>query len=171
MDIEQKNIDNHGSRFDYIDLCKVLAMFLVTWAHCAQQISGRSFPNMLLTKDVFISINMPIFMIASGFVVNLDKMKRGTVRDYLISKFCRLILPMTTWYLILSVTIFPRHIGYWDAYWYLSALFVCLVIIKLLLCIFSTPQKIMIVSTLILTIIPLSKSFIILSNIVTKLSA
>lgn len=50
-------------RLVHIDFCKFFAMFLVTMAHCSQQISGEQFPNLLLSKDSFISINMAIFMI------------------------------------------------------------------------------------------------------------
>ena len=39
-------------------------------------------------------------MTASGFVMNVDKMKNSSVADYLCSKTIRLLLPMTTWFLI-----------------------------------------------------------------------
>ena len=29
----------------YIDLCKVFAIYLVTFVHCAQQISGEKLPS------------------------------------------------------------------------------------------------------------------------------
>ena len=87
-------------RLVHIDFCKVFAMFLVTMAHCAQQLSGETFPPLLVSKDAFISFNMAVFMTASGFVMNVDKMKNSSVADYLCSKTIRLLLPMTTWFLI-----------------------------------------------------------------------
>lgn len=86
-------------RLVHIDFCKVFAMFLVTMAHCAQQLSGETFP-LLVSKDAFISFNMAVFMTASGFVMNVDKMKNSSVADYLCSKTIRLLLPMTAWFLI-----------------------------------------------------------------------
>lgn len=41
-----------------MDLCKIMAIYMVTFAHCAQQLSGETFPNLLISKDSFISINM-----------------------------------------------------------------------------------------------------------------
>lgn len=127
---------------------------MVTWAHCAQQISGNMFPDMLLTKDMFISINMPIFMVASGFVINIDKMRNATIKEYIFSRFLRLIVPMTTWYIAFSAAIYPRHVGYWDAYWYLSALFVCLVLIKLLSYVISSNLLLCLSSIVILSLLP-----------------
>ena len=73
-------------RLEYLDFCKVLAIFLVTMAHCAQQLSGSKFPDLMLTKDSFISVNMAVFMLASGFVMNIDKMRKTSTKDFLISK-------------------------------------------------------------------------------------
>lgn len=72
-------------RKDYIDICKVVAMFMVTWAHCAQQISGMMFPKLLVSKDSFISVNMAIFMIASGLVMNLPKMRSTPFWEFFYS--------------------------------------------------------------------------------------
>ena len=96
-------------RLVFIDTCKVLAMFMVTWAHCAQQISGNIFPQLLLSKDVFISINMPIFMLASGFVMNIQKIRDTSFKVFLISKSCRLLLPMTICFFCCLSLFTPRH--------------------------------------------------------------
>ena len=78
-----------NKRLNYIDFAKVFAMFIVTIGHCAQSISGCTFPNLIITKDLFISIHMPIFMIASGFVLNLDKIRAEKTSNFIISKFKR----------------------------------------------------------------------------------
>jgi len=145
-----------NGRLEYLDFCKVLAIFLVTVAHCAQQISGNHFPVLMISKDSFISINMAVFMIASGYVINFDKMRKMTTREYLISKAIRLLLPMISWYLILSLTMlrFPSFTFFWSIYWYLGAFFICLSTIKLLLNLTSNVWVICIASILVLTCIP-----------------
>lgn len=141
-------------RFEYIDFCKVFAMFLVTWAHCAQQLNGNLFPVLLLSKDSFISFNMAVFMVASGFVMNIPKMKDTPFLDFFYSKVIRLLVPMTIWYLILSVVIYPKFLDYWSAYWYLSSLFVCLVTVKILACFLSSCSLLCVSSIVVLTMIP-----------------
>lgn len=121
-------------RLDYIDLSKLLAIYLVTFAHCAQQLCGEKFPNLLVSKDSFISVNMAIFMIASGMVMNIDKMRATPTKDYILQKALRLLLPMTAWYAVMCIVTLstPTLLNYWWLYWYLGAMFVCLSTIKLL---------------------------------------
>ena len=143
-------------RMDYIDFCKVFAMFMVTMAHCAQCLSGEQFPSLLVSKDSFISVNMAIFMIASGFVMNIDKMRSTKIGAYVLSKTFRLLIPMTTWYLICSFI--TKHFSlsqYWSFYWYLSALFLCLLTVKLLAYINSNTNGLFLLSVLFLSLIPL----------------
>ncbi len=148
-------MDNNNQRFAFVDLCKVLAMFLVTWAHCAQQLSGNLFPVLLISKDSFISFNMAIFMIASGYVMNVSKMRETSLSEFMYSKIIRLLVPMVTWLLIWSLIIYPKHLDYWFAYWYLSSLFICLLTIKILTRIFSSDLAICITSIICLSLIPL----------------
>ena len=144
------------NRLDYLDFCKVFAMYLVTTAHCAQCLSGEQFPSLLISKDSFISINMAIFMIASGFVMNTDKMRSISTKDYLISKSIRLLLPMTTWYLVMCIVTreMPTLSVYWLQYWYLGALFVCLSFIKVLISFIPRLSLVCIVSILFLYLVP-----------------
>lgn len=141
-------------REDYIDICKVIAMFFVTWAHCAQQISGMMFPKLLLSKDSFISFNMAMFMIASGLVMNISKMHTTFFVNYFCSKVLRLLLPMTVWYLLLTIAIYPKRLDYWDAFWYLSAMFICLITIKMFAQVITSTCIICFSSILFLSIIP-----------------
>ena len=144
-------------RFEFIDFCKVFAMYLVTVAHCAQQLSGCKFPNFFFSKDSFISVNMAIFMIASGFVMNTEKMKVTRTFDFLLSKAFRLLLPMTIWYLVICVVTWkmPSLPVYWSQYWYLGALFVCLSVIKVLTNIIPRLPLVCLTSILILSLIPM----------------
>lgn len=144
-------------RLDYLDFCKVFAMYLVTIAHCAQQLSGSKFPDLLVSKDSFISINMAIFMIASGFVMNTEKMKTTSTMEYLWSKVIRLLLPMTTWYLVMCIVTkkIPTLPVYWSQYWYLGAMFVCLSTIKLLSNFIRRILLVCLTSIIILSLIPM----------------
>lgn len=144
-------------RLDYLDFCKVLAIFLVTVAHCAQQLSGSKFPDLLLTKDSFISVNMSIFMLASGYVMNIDRMKQISTWAYLKSKARRLLLPMTVWYIVMCVVSLqiPRITVYWSLYWYLGAMFICLSSIKILTNFIPNIYGVCVMSIFILTCIPM----------------
>ena len=109
-----------------MDLCKIVAIYMVTFAHCAQQLSGETFPNLLISKDSFISINMAIFMIISGFFINMDKMRTVRTKDYVMSKAKRLLFPMIGWYAVMCFMLFldPSFTYCWTIYWYLGSLFV-----------------------------------------------
>lgn len=157
MSINPNSSNSQNKRIEYLDFCKVLAIFLVTVAHCAQRISGIHFPELLLSKDSFISINMPIFMIASGFVMNVDKMRKTNTKDYLLSKFIRLIIPMTSWYVVLClVSCQPPQLNlYWEIYWYLGALFVCLTTVKILADYISNNVYVCVISIVLLSFVPL----------------
>ena len=145
-----------SKRLEYLDFCKVLAMFMVTMAHCAQRLSGEQFPSLFVSKDSFISVNMAIFMIASGFVMNIDKMKSITTKDYILSKVCRLLVPMTVWFLVICIVskqLILSH--YWSYYWYLSAMFLCLSFVKLLTNMISNLYGVCLMSVIVLSLIPL----------------
>ncbi len=145
------------TRLDYIDICKVVAIYIVTFTHCAQQLSGEKFPNLLISKDSFISINMAIFMIASGFVINIEKMKATSTKDYILSKAYRLLLPMTSWFVVMCIVTFSCHTfaTYWSLYWYLGSLFFCLSIIKILLNYISNILLVCILSILLTSFVPM----------------
>lgn len=144
-------------RLEYLDVSKVIAIFLVTFAHCAQVVCGEKFPNLLVSKDSFISINMAIFMIASGFVMNIDKMKATPTKDYILQKALRLLVPMTVWYAVMCLVTFskPSFPTYWSLYWYLGAMFVCLSLVKVLTNFISSTVLVCILSILILSLLPM----------------
>ena len=144
-------------RLEYLDYCKVLAIFLVTVAHCAQQISGSKFPEMVFSKDSFISVNMAVFMIASGFVMNIDKMRNTSIKEFFLSKAIRLLFPMTAWYIVMCMVTSqrPRFTIYWSLYWYLGAMFVCLLTIKILADYISNTLLVCFLSIIVLSCIPM----------------
>jgi hypothetical protein len=143
-------------RLEYMDLCKIMAIYMVTFAHCAQQLSGETFPNLLISKDSFISINMAIFMIISGFFINMDKMRTVRTKDYVVSKAKRLLFPMIGWYAVMCFVLFlePSFTYCWTIYWYLGSLFVCSSLIKLLTHVTSNTKAVCLMSVLLLMLAP-----------------
>lgn len=119
------------SRLVYADLCKVVAIILVTLGHCAQAISGINFPQFLGGQGVLIPIHMPLFMMVSGFFINPDKIKTTPFLTYLSDRALRLLIPSVVWYIIYCLCTgqgFSFHLCA-VFYWFLNCLFVCMMVI------------------------------------------
>lgn len=145
-------------RIAYLDFIKILAMFIVTIEHCAQSLSIQMFPEKIIPNDFFIAIHMPLFMIASGFVLNFDKIRATPLKEYIHNKFSRLIIPMFAWiviHCIISMHV-PKIKGLLFIYWYLASLFFSLVTIKLISAFIKNNTTLIIVSLLAVLAIPLS---------------
>lgn len=143
-------------RIEYIDFIKTFAMFIVTIGHCAQSLSGEVFPDRIIPKELFISVHMPLFMIASGFLLNIDKIRGCKLAEYTIDKFKRLIIPLITYYAIWCIVTMssPSKIGFFMIYWYLFALFICLITIKLLTIKIQSNSIVLICATILILAIP-----------------
>ena len=119
-------------RLLYPDICKFLAIFLVTWAHCAQCVSGKIWTNFLGGMQLDIAFNMPMFMLISGWFIDPDKMRKSNIIEFITSKFKRLLIPSFVWYLINSaLSLSKPGFAILTYYWYLNALFICLCVIML----------------------------------------
>ena len=119
-----------NGRLLYPDICKFIAIFVVTWSHCAQRISGMIWTNFLGGLQLDIAFTMPLFMLMSGWFINLVKMRNTSILKYMLSKFKRLIIPSFTWYFVLLLLSFNLlDLSIFTYYWYLNALFVCLCVI------------------------------------------
>lgn len=119
-------------RLIYPDFCKFFAIFLVTCSHCAQQIQGDTWTNFMGGTELDIAVAMPLFMLLSGWFLNLDKMRTQRAKDYVSSKFKHLVVPALVWYVVYCVFTISRPTSVLSSlsfYWYLVALFVCLCII------------------------------------------
>jgi len=118
-------------RLTYPDICKFVAIFIVTWSHCAQCISGVIWTNFWGGTQIDIAFNMPLFMLMNGWFINPTKMRSVNMGRFVADKFSRLIIPAVTWYFICCLLTFnrPRIGGVVSLYWFLTALFVCLCII------------------------------------------
>ena len=120
-------------RLYYPDICKFFAIFLVTWSHCAQIISGETWANFLGGNQIDIAFNMPLFMVMSGWFINLEKNRKMSFRDFFISKFRRLLIPSIVWFILPRFfTVHTIWTSVFSFYWYLNALFACLCLIFLI---------------------------------------
>ena len=147
----------NNKRIAYLDFVKVLAMFIVTIGHCAQALSCQVFPERFIPNDFFVSIHMPLFMIASGFVLNLDKIRNTPIKTYIYNKFSRLIIPLIVWlaiYSILTISV-PSISGAFLIYWYLVALFFSQMIIRLFASCIKNDTLLIIISLLTVLAIPI----------------
>lgn len=115
------------------DICKFIAIIIVTCSHCAQTISGEIWSNFIGGTGIDIAFNMPLFMIMSGWFINLKKIRETNTFKFILSKTYRLIIPTISWYLIYCI-LTDNRICITNAflfYWYLTALFASLAIITI----------------------------------------
>lgn len=144
-------------RLVYPDICKFLAIFIVTWSHCAQRVSGMIWTNFWGGLQLDIAFTMPLFMIMSGWFINPDKMRKVKLQDYVLAKFRRLLTPSFIWYFVLLILSFNfPDLSIFSYYWYLNALFVCLCVIMICAKIFRSNLVCCIVSISIIMLIPYS---------------
>lgn len=117
-------------RITYIDIAKILAMFLVVYTHTAQNIAQDNYMNEIGFTSIQ-SLHMPLFMIMSGYFLNLGKLKNNKIVDYLKKKFLHLVLPTFFWYTLLVLAFNEPHdlrtIA--NSYWFLKSLFISLAFI------------------------------------------
>lgn len=157
-----------NQRLTYPDICKFIAIFMVTWSHSAQCIADKTYTNLWGGTEFDIAFNMPLFMIISGWFINLEKYRHTTIKAFLISKFKRLIVPSIIWFLIYAITsgLVPSIslssllwyiIAMFNYYWYLSGLFVCLSVILLSAKIIKNNTTCILLSTIGVLICPLSE--------------
>lgn len=122
---------NSEGRIVYADFCKLVAIFLVTWGHCSQALSGLSFPPIFGVPGLLIPVHMPLFMMMSGFFINPTKIRNASFGFFIWSKTQRLLVPSIVWYFLFCLVSF--HLPtLWEGinyYWYLNSLFVCYIII------------------------------------------
>lgn len=101
-------------------------MIIVCYDHTIQSIA----PHEALNNNFFIgsiSFHMPLFMLLSGYFLNLEKIRRDKISRFCFSKFKHLMLPALSWYLIQCFLFFkvPGLKESLESYWFLSCLFFC----------------------------------------------
>ena len=70
---------NSDSRLAYPDICKFVAIFIVASSHCAQIVSGKTWNNFIGGSGLDVAFNMPLFMIISGWFINVDKLREANL--------------------------------------------------------------------------------------------
>ena len=141
----------------YPDICKFVAVFLVTWSHCAQRVSGLIWTNFLGGQQLDIAFTMPVFMLMSGWFINPHKMRNTKIRTFILSKFKRLVIPSFVWYFVLLIfSLSKPDFSIFTYYWYLNSLFVCLCVIMICTKIIKSNLICCAVSTLLILLIPYS---------------
>ena len=140
-------------RLLYPDICKFLAIFLVTCSHCAQYVSGETWTNFFFGTHLDIAFNMPLFMLISGWFINLDKMRGRKPFEFIWSKFKRLMIPAFVWWSILFLFQKPQSSPL-SFYWYLTALFACMCIIYVFAKLIKNNTACMVLSTLFVLVCP-----------------
>ena len=157
------------SRIEYIDFIKSIAIFLVVWAHCIQNMGNNEdfWENPI---HIFIcSFHMPIFMIMSGFFYKKNNYEN--VFAIIKKKARQLILPCFTWsiILVLITTIYKLHDGEsiifserlysivyetFTRFWFLRAVFVAYMVITISFIIFRKDHIACIVSVIFMLLLP-----------------
>ena len=119
------------SRLVYLDLCKVLAMFLVVWGHAIQHfIYGmEGFAHDAVWRSIQ-SFHMPLFMMIAGYF-SCSSMKLS-FWDIVMKKAKQLILPCVSWgvlsFVLLHFTL-GNNLSFFttiiENFWFLKSVFIC----------------------------------------------
>lgn len=106
-------------------------MFVVTWGHCAQCVSGKIYPELFGKPGVLIAFHMPLFMMVSGYFVNPSRIRQTRWDSFVSDKILRLMVPSFTWYVCYCIIFanVPSLMGALHLYWFLSSMFFSLVIV------------------------------------------
>lgn len=117
-------------RIEWIDLCKIITMSIVCYDHTLQSIA----PEEALQNSFFvgsISFHMPLFMLLSGYFINLERIRTDKISNFCSSKFKHLMIPAFSWYLIQCCLFreIPGVKASIESYWFLSCLFFCFCIL------------------------------------------
>lgn len=123
-------------RIEYIDVTKLLAIFLVIWGHVMQfgylYPTDISFYNNRLWELIY-SFHMPLFMTISGIFA--DRLLSKSFDRVIVEKAIQLLLPAVVWSVIwnLFIQIYQGVAFDWSAFglqifldfWFLKSLFIC----------------------------------------------
>ena len=118
---------NSHKRLVWIDVVKVIAIFLVLWGHFVMYTGPECLGNPVY--HFIMSFHMPLFMVMSGFFAN--KLVDRRLKDVLVSKFLQLILPALVFSIplwLLNRYFLQTQVSIWNAlyycFWFLKSLFV-----------------------------------------------
>lgn len=125
-------------RLLFVDMLKLLAIYLVLWGHCVQQF----LTSPALENDVYVyiySFHMPLFMMLSGYFSSSSM--SVPFLPFLKKKGVQLLLPVFSWsvlafFLYMLLDMFVTHDGAgllygrnivraFGNFWFLKSLFIC----------------------------------------------
>lgn len=155
--MDEKIKDNR--RLAYPDICKVIAIFIVVSSHCAQIVSGQTWNNFLGGSGIDVAFNMPLFMIISGWFIDVKKLRGTEIVDYILLKYKRLIIPAISWQIVFMLLFYheiPSVFSVAWFYWYLTALFISLCVIIVFAKVIKNNVLCIILSTAIVVLFPFS---------------
>lgn len=135
--MESSKTQNQESvRLAHWDMAKAVAIFLVVWGHCLQNMTHEA--DYWLTdslSQLIISFHMPLFMVISGYFAY--NVLHRPIHATLLKKAKQLLIPSITWYLVIALAamIFNRDFR-WEragdivstlpfSLWFLKSLFMC----------------------------------------------
>ena len=123
-----------NQRLVFADFTKLFAMFAVTWGHCAQSLSGQTFPGLFGKPGILIAFHMPLFMMISGYFIHPESIRKKSCPAYILEKFQRLAVPAMAWYVCFCLlTIQKPHLtGLYGFYWFLTSLFISQMLISII---------------------------------------
>ena len=128
-------------------------MFLVTWDHASQVVSGQTFNNFMGGGNL-VAVHMPLFFIISGYFIDLNKIRNCEIFLFLKDKFIHLIVPALSWTAIYCL--FTLKTTFLAFYWYLFSLFVSFIVIMAFCKVCKNNKLVILLSSLIVIFLPYS---------------
>lgn len=148
-----------NNRLVFADFAKLFAMFVVTWGHCAQCLSGITYPELFGKPGVLIAFHMPLFMIVSGYFIYPEHIREKRWPAYVAEKFQRLVIPALVWYACYCLlTIHKPHLmGCVGFYWFLTSMFLSFLLISVVVRVNKNDNMLLyLASVLIVVFLPFS---------------
>ena len=115
-----------SNRVLFIDICKFVAIFAVMFDHSAQWLTGLATPVLFGLEMPEVAYHMPLFMVLSGYFINVDKIKPTPPSKYLKDKAIRLLIPSIVCYVTMCIfTLKLPNSSCIYYYWFLNCMFMC----------------------------------------------
>lgn len=118
-------------RITYIDALKGLAIVLVVWGHIAEKCMGVENTPF---NYMYGSFHMPLFIFLSGLFAykGMERTSWQYVATFLRKKAVRILLPFLVvggfYSLIVEHSLTAVYSGVMGGYWFLPALFICMLL-------------------------------------------
>ena len=138
-----QSFERMKQRILFWDIIKCVAMFLVVWGHCLQNMTtDASYFTRDLISECIISCHMALFMLVSGYFAYSSLFR--SFQEVMSKRAIQILLPSVSWFVIIrSASLFASGqlfswygireltIGNLSSFWFLKALFMCYLIVML----------------------------------------